>query len=207
MVKVSVEEAVQAIRKEFKDLTNDEFKLGVARAINHTLAKVRTASSKEIRQVYNISAKDVRTALSITKASRSNQYGFVIAKGKPIPLKSFKPRQTSQGVSISIKKGNRNLIRSAFLATMKSGHQGVFARGQYGSGTFAFRRKRLKTAGGYSLKGNKYQPNNNDLNITEMTTVSVPKSFMNSAVLNNLATKIEQEFPSRMMHELTRIRG
>jgi hypothetical protein len=206
MVKVSVEQAVQAIRKEFRDLTNDEFQLGVARAINHTLAKVRTASSKEIRQVYNISAKDIRQAISITKASRSNMTGFVIAKGKPIPLKAFKPRQTKQGVSVVIKKGKRDLIRSAFLATMKSGHQGVFARGEYGSGSFAFRRKRLKKAGGYSLKGGKYQPNNNDLNITEITTISVPLSFANGAVLNNLARKIEDEFPSRMVHELMRIR-
>jgi hypothetical protein len=206
MVKVSVEDAVKSIRREFRDLTDAEFNLGVARAINHTLAKVRTASSKEIRQVYNISAKDIRQALTIKRASSNQPYGFVIASGKPIPLKQFKPRQTKDGVSVIIKKGNRQVIKSAFLATMGSGHQAAFARGQYGSGSFAFRRKRLRKAGGYSLKGNRYQPNTNDLSITELTTISTPLAFANSVVLNNLAKKVEDEFPARMVHELGRIR-
>jgi hypothetical protein len=208
MVKVSIEKAVHDMRSEFRDLMNAEFNTGVARAINHTIAKGKTASSKEIRQVYNITAKDVGQSLSIRRANKAQLYGSIIAQGKPLPIYKFKPSQGKYGVSVLIKKGNRQLVKGTFLATMASGHVGVFARGTYkgGKGNFNFRNKRIKPAGGYALKNGRMQPVNNDLNVNEITTVSVPRAFANKVVLRNLASQLETEFPARMMHELSRIR-
>lgn len=208
MIEINVEQAVKTMRREFRDLTNDEFSTGVSRAINHTLAKTKTASSKEIRALYAIPAKHVSQALTVRKANRVQMTGFVIAQGRPIPLKVFKPRRAKEGVSVLIKKGSRQIVRGAFIASMGSGHEGVFARGKYGSGgSFNYRRKRIRPAGGYALKNGRYQPINNDLSISELNTVSVPKAFANNVVLNNLKRHIEEEFPKRMMHELSRIRG
>jgi hypothetical protein len=206
MIEINVEQAVKDLRREFRDLTNQEFNTGVARAINHTLAKAKTASSREIRAVYSVPASYVNKALTIRKANRAQVYGFVIAQGRPIPIKVFKPRQTKEGVSVLIKKGNRQLIRGAFIATMGSGHMGVFARGTYQGGDFSFRRKRIRAAGGYRYVNGKAQPVTNDLSINELTTVSIPTAFSNNVVLNNLAKTIEQSFPDRLMHELTRLR-
>lgn len=206
MYNFSVQDAVNKIRKEFKDLTNDEFKLGVARAINHTLAKAKTASSREMRMVYAISAKDVNKAMSIRRANSNQPYGFIITQGRPIPLKNFKPRQTNAGVSVMIKKGMRTTVKGAFMPTMPSGHTGVFARGKYGKSDFQFRHNRVRAVGGYKLVNGRWRPVVNDLEINEVSTLTVPKAFSNAVVINNIFKQIETDFPTRMMHELLRIR-
>lgn len=48
--------------------------------------------------------------------------------GEPVPVSSLPHRQTRKGVSVAINTGKRSFIRSAFIATMKSGHTGVFLR-------------------------------------------------------------------------------
>ena len=194
------------MRREFKDLTNQEFNIGVARAINHTLGKAKTASNREIRTMYNVSAKDVNAAMRIKRANRAEMYGLLIAQGKPIPLKKFKPIQTDEGVSVMVKKGQRQTIKSAFLSTMGSGHTGVFARGSYKQGGYVFRHHRITPAGGYKQVGNRYQPINNDTPINTLTTTSVPLMLSQNIVIKALANKIEQDFPTRMIHELSRLR-
>lgn len=206
MIHVTVENAVQELRKEFRDLTNAEFSKGTARAINHTLSKVKTASSKEIRQVYNLMARDVNQALTVRRAYPTELTGMVIAEGKPIPLRRFNPRQTKEGVSVIIKKGSRVLIKSAFLGTMPNSSTGVYARGRYQGKDFAFRHQRIKQAGGYKNVGGRFQPVNNDLNINQLTSLSIPRAFAQSVVINALKKQIETEFPKRMVHELMRMR-
>lgn len=207
MISVSVEQAVKDMRREFKDLTNQEFNTGVARAINHSIAKAKTASNREIRTIYNISAKDVNAAMRLKKASRAELYALLIAQGKPIPLKKFKPVQTTEGVSVMVKKGKRQTINSAFLATMNSGHTGIFARGSYKQGGYQFRHKRITPAGGYKQVGSRWQPINNDKPINTLTTTSVPLMLSQKIVLNALSKRISEDFPNRLVHELARIRG
>lgn len=206
MISVSVEQAVKEMRREFKDLTNQEFNTSVARAINHTAAKAKTASNREIRTMYNISAKDVNAAMRIKKAGRAELYALLIAQGKPIPLKKFKPVQTKDGVSVMVKKGQRQTIKSAFLSTMGSGHTGVFARGSYKQGGYNFRHKRITPAGGYKQVGNRWQPINNDTPINTLTTTSVPLMLSQNIVINALSKKISEDFPNRLVHELGRFR-
>jgi hypothetical protein len=53
--------------------------------------------------------------------------------GGVVPVAAYPHRQTKKGVSVQINKGTRRLIQSAFVATMKSGHRGVFMRdGRFG---------------------------------------------------------------------------
>jgi hypothetical protein len=206
MMNISVEDAIRTIRREFRDLTNDEFNSGIARAINHTLGKAKTNASREIRQVYNLSAKDVGKSLTIKSAYRNKLWGFIVSSSGPIPLSKFKPIATKTGVSVMIRKGSRQQIHGAFMPAMASGHSGVFARGVYGSSEFKFRHRRTRTAGGYKVVNGRYQPVENDLEINELSTLSIPKAFSNAVVLRQIKTKIEDDFPSRMIHELQRLR-
>lgn len=208
MIKISVEQAVKDIRREFRDLTNQEFNTGVARAINHTLGKAKTASSKEIRATYNMSAKDVNQTFSLKRAWAKNLEGAVVSQGKPVPLMKFKPSQSTEGVSVLIRKGSKQMVKGAFIATMASGHVGVFARGTYkgGGGDFNFRHKRIRKVQGYTKVGGRWQPIQNDLSVNELTTVSVPKALSNRVVVDALARTIEESFPARMVHELSRMR-
>lgn len=50
------------------------------------------------------------------------------ASGAPVPVSEYPYRQTKRGVSLSINKGRRVLLAGAFVATMRSGHVGVYRR-------------------------------------------------------------------------------
>lgn len=194
MIDISVREAIQKAKREFADLSQKQMARGVARAINHTLGVTKTASRREITGIYKIRAKDINQSFRIQRATARQliQTGMLLSKGSRLPLIGFSARQTKRGVTVNV-KNQRKLIRSAFIATMPSGHRGVFGRGNYSSGEFQLRKHRIRK-------------NGNDLPITEMTSISVPKALSNDVVLRNLGRKIESHFPARLMHELMRIR-
>lgn len=184
MMQIIVKDAVASMRKEFSKLTSEQLNLGIARAINWVAAKGKTKASRDIREVYKIRAKDLNKGLTVKKASRQTLTGFIIAEGHPLPLIAFTARQVKTGVSINI-MGTRKIVKRAFITTLKSGHRGVFARGQYQNPKFIFAKPRLP--------------------ITELTTVSIPRSFMSDKVLKAFEDYVKQDFPDRLRHELQRI--
>ena len=104
-------------------------RLATVSAINKAMGKARVAASKEVRQVYNIKAGDIKKALNITRANSKKMYSNHIISGKRLLLSYFSPRQTKKGVTVRIKKSSgRKVVQGAFEATMKTGHKGVFKR-------------------------------------------------------------------------------
>lgn len=206
MIKVSVEDAVKDIRREFVDLNNGEFNKGVSRALNRTIQKSKTRSSKEIRQIYNLLAKDVSKTLSLKRASSTNLSSELRAEGTLLSVRKFAPRQTSDGVSVMIKKGNRTTIKGAFMSEASKLNAGVFARGKYQGKDFEFRNTRTRAAGGYKKVNGRFQPLNNDLAIDSLKTLSVPQAMAHNAVLSALSTQMSEDFPKRLVHELKWIR-
>jgi hypothetical protein len=81
-----------------------------------------------VRQTWNLSVKEAKAGYIVVKSSPQTLESRVIVKGKPVPLMAFKPRQTKKGVTVTIKKGHRTMLRSAFIAQMPGGHIGVFKR-------------------------------------------------------------------------------
>lgn len=194
MIKLDVAPAIKTFRKLNRDLTGNEFNTSIARALNHTIRKTRTASSKEIRKFYNIRSKDVKRTMRIDRATLHDLESSLISIGRPLPIIAFKPRQTKKGVTVRI-GSKRKRINKAFIATMKSGHTGVFARGHYKRGmSFLFRYKRVVPSG------------RNDLPITELKTVAVPTALANDVVVRNLGVQMGKDFPTRLEHELKRMR-
>ena len=191
-MKIDIRQAVKKLATLTDQLSADKVALGTARAINHTIAKGKTAASKEIRSVYNIKASYVGKAISITKSSRTTLEGTINISGSPMPIMAFSPRQTQKGVAVTIKKGNRKLINRAFIRRMKSGHIGVYARGEYDSNSFAFRKKRIKKVGA-------------DLPIEELKTTSIPAAFTTQTIITAVATKLETDLGKRLEHEFAQL--
>jgi len=102
----------------------------LTRAINRTLAGVRTDKTNEAAKVLNLKKTDIRNAVRINRATWSNMAASVRRTGKPVPLAKFKgTRQVRRGVSVLVKiGGQRTVLPHAFIATMRSGHVGVFWR-------------------------------------------------------------------------------
>ncbi len=115
---------------------------GAARAM-------KAESSRQIRERKRFRAWHVNRALPLTFPTSKEITRLawrMDVSGAPVPVAAFSHRQTRRGVSVAINKGSRSLIRSAFIATMASGHKGVFTafgpKRIIGRGTYAgaFRR-------------------------------------------------------------------
>lgn len=102
--------------------------VAVARALNRSIATVRTQAVRAVAQDVGLPQKSVREAMPIQQATPGRLVARLEVTGKKIPLYDFKARQTARGVTYRL-PGGRNFLPSGFIATMKSGHVGVFVRG------------------------------------------------------------------------------
>lgn len=95
------------------------------------LRDMRAEATKRVRSRKRIQGKYIRRALSIhrPKGSDLESLSWTLAvSGEPVPLVAYPHRQTKKGVSVTVNRGKRTLVKGAFLATLKSGHEGVFRR-------------------------------------------------------------------------------
>ncbi|MFT3843359.1 MAG: hypothetical protein QM723_40630 [Myxococcaceae bacterium] len=108
---------------------------GVASAVfrggSRALRTMRTASTRSIRMRKRIKLRVVNDSLVLTfpkTKELDSMLWRMDVKGTRMPVKEFQPRQTRAGVSVMINQGQRKVIPGAFIATMKSGHEGVYRR-------------------------------------------------------------------------------
>lgn len=104
------------------------------RAGNDSLKRLRTESGRRVRAERKLKARTVRHHLHIFQAHSKGPGGKTAAArwrlgvaGAPIPLYLYGARKTKRGVSVNV-SGKRKIVGGAFIATMKSGHTGVFKR-------------------------------------------------------------------------------
>jgi hypothetical protein len=105
----------------------------MARALNRAATTGRAAMVKVMKQDTGIASKNIRKEISIDKANRTRPVVRVEIKGRRIPLIAFQAkgpepsRGRGRGVSYRLPTG-RGRIPNAFIATMPSGHRGVYKR-------------------------------------------------------------------------------
>lgn len=196
MLKIDIAPEVGALRKEFAHLTPKQFGQALSRALNHVGAKARTEAARDVRKVYNIPANQIKKDITLIRSNQKTLSAKLHSAGKPVPMQSFSPRQTRKGVSVKI-GGTRELLRSAFMLTLKGGHTGVFARGRY-VGTFQFRKERKPGA-------------KKDLPINELFSKSVPRALVNESIMTSIRGRVASDLPQRVRHEvgflMNRIKG
>lgn len=140
---------VERIQNEFRNkLSTNEILRGTAQGINSALSRSVPRINKRIKERYNITQKYLsRQAVVSPKANGNNLYGGIKINEDRLPIIAFRPKQTGSSITVAIHKGKTVMIRNAFVATMASGHKGVFARGRYQKRT-GFVPGREKTASG-----------------------------------------------------------
>ena len=100
-------------------------------AARRAAKKALTSVIRYIRQYYAIRAKDLREAYRVRYefTGTTVKVSIVAYEKKPFPLiKYASPKQTKKGVKVTVRKGARELREHAFIATMPSGHKGIFLR-------------------------------------------------------------------------------
>ena len=154
----------------------------VSRAINKVATAARTQINREVRKNLNIKARDLNKSIAIVKANTARPIAQIKIRGRRVPLVQFSASQTRRGVSYRISPtAGRKSIRSAFIATMPSGHEGVWTRLQ---------EKRTMKRGRYA--GKMKQP------IVEKFGPSVP------AVVGNISTLAAATLDARIAEQLER---
>lgn len=111
------------------DLYGKFIDLAAVRAINRVSTTARTAALKHTRQDWNIKAGTLRKYTKIKRARRGDGTLVFSIRSEPVPLIEFAARSTKKGATYKVKRRvGRQLLKSGFIATMKSGHKGVFTR-------------------------------------------------------------------------------
>lgn len=105
----------------------------VARSGSDTIRALRVRSNQDIRQRKRLKVSRINKSLVLDfPANKSEMKGLIWRMrvgNAPTPVIELGARQTKKGVTFGINKGaKRSLIRGAFIATMRSGHRGVFVR-------------------------------------------------------------------------------
>ncbi|MGB7220747.1 MAG: phage tail protein [Vicinamibacterales bacterium] len=127
---------VQIDDREVQILATDapgRIQRAIVRALNRSIGAARTAMIRAVAQDTGLKSRDVREALTLTKATTGIPAAALAASLKRIPLVAFNARGPEpsrgkgRGVSYRL-PGSVGRNPNAFLATMKSGHRGVFIR-------------------------------------------------------------------------------
>lgn len=104
-----------------------------ARALNRSIVTGRTVMLKVVAQDTHLKQSTVRKAFRTDQAKTSNLVARLTVTGARIPLIEFgargpePSRGRGRGVSARL-QGGRGRYPDAFIATMRSGHRGVFKR-------------------------------------------------------------------------------
>lgn len=130
MLTVSVQSNVREQLDRLNGARRDLKEKAIVRALNRTVDNVRAEAVRRVRETYTLKAGTVRQQMSVEKAWGGRLSASVVANGRPIPLYEFAARWTPrmQGASFAVKRGARKTLADTFIATMKSGHKGVFER-------------------------------------------------------------------------------
>lgn len=79
----------------------------------------RTVMAKSIGERYSLAAGRIKQDVSQASFRDAGQTAIIRTSRKPITAMQFKPRETRQGLSMSIFRGQRTVIRSGFIAKGK----------------------------------------------------------------------------------------
>lgn len=102
----------------------------MVRAMNRAIASGRTVMVREVARDTGLTQAVVRAAMRMQEATWGRPIAELAASLRPLSLSKFGARQTTRGVTANLGPGGggRKVYPNAFLATMRSGHTGVFER-------------------------------------------------------------------------------
>lgn len=189
-INVDLNKFSQQVRARTMTLSSDIRDKATVRALNKVAAQAKVAGSREIRAAgYNLKAAKIKAQFKIRQASSGNPVAVITCSGKPIPLIEFSARETRAGVTVNVKNGRKS-IPGAFIATMPSGHRGVFVR-------VGKTHKKVMVNGKAVWHG---------LPIKELYGPGVPDAFGNDVVQQALVAMIKAKFPSILASEIKFLR-
>ena len=107
------------------------------RAINRTVDSAATDLKRRAAERIKLPKREIARGIGKHKANYSRLSGAIDALPHRPALTKFKgTRQLKRGVKYRIGVGGYKLVAHSFIATMPSGHRGVFLRATYARGQY-----------------------------------------------------------------------
>ena len=168
--------ATRAVDKLLAQLPRKDLSCAAARALNKTAVSAKAVAIKTLATQIGITQRQVRPSLFLHKANPGQLTAVLgVLSAKPLPLLALDPKakQTPSGVSTRGPGGVRRTIPGAFIATMPTGHRGIFMR-----------------------RGKARLP------LRELTGPSISKVFLETKVQQAVAKTVEERWPIVLAQEI-----
>lgn len=187
--------SLRSIQQEFANRLSKKVILKTtALSLNITARRVISQVKKDVKKEYTVNNKYLNRMATLKPASGTVEglYAAVSYSYKPVPMIGFKnkdnnksksPKKRTGGVTVEIKRGKNQLLKHAFIATMASGHKGVYAVGSYQGKNFVHDKERTKSG---------------KQRITEMKTSSPMTMQSNKDIQKRTITYVKTNLPPRL---------
>lgn len=189
--KIRVQSDIDLLQKGVRQLSKTGVPRAFTRAGNKSLLKTRTKARKALQLKFNLPATLVNREITSKNANKGNPIAYIQGRGSRIPLIKVKGGVTQKRLGVSINTGTgRRIIKGAFLATMPSGHTGVFKR----TSGVPIRRVRYVN--------DKGQRQTRALPIRQLTFPPMARMLTNKRMANSLFTFYTRDFPLQLRKQL-----
>lgn len=177
MTQIVVKHNLAGVTLAYKDLADKYVNRAVVGALNKMATTVRAEAARKIGREYNIKIGAAKSQMWITRATKGQLTASIRVSGRPIPLVEFDARRVGRGVSVKV-KGARKVVAGAFIATMKTGHTGVYVR---------------EAAGGRRV---------GRLPIRQLFSLSLPVAFTQKQIMDALLAVASARFAETLRQEV-----
>ena len=171
-------------------------KVVIQRATNDALAGLKTESVKLLGAKITPKAAVIRSHFNIKKMARERLAAELECTGPPLALINYQASKVKKGVSVRVlKKNKKTVIKHTFIATMKSGHRGVFWR--------RWDDYRVKTNPNFQyglLAGSKYA-----LPIEELYGPAIADVYDDPDIIGPVLKNANQRLQARLEHHTNRL--
>jgi hypothetical protein len=188
-IEIKTKADVRKIQTRFRlYLSEEQILKTTARTLNITAERVRGFAKREVKEVFTINKKYLDRMSYVSKYASGTVGGLqadVSFSFKPTPMVGFSYMRNGSrgGLTIEIKRGVQKPMRHAFVATMKSGHTGIYATGRYIGKKFVPLKER--TTGGKTR-------------ITELRSSSAYSMFLNPTMQKKTVAYVSDQLPKRL---------
>lgn len=197
MATVSIDEnALNEAKRALSEIKNG-VETALMRSINRALSSANTEAARGIAAEVNLTQKRIKENFSLNQAALNKLNGKFRSKGRPVPIVEYSARQTKTGVSVQVRKDRpRKVLPLTFLATMGSGHQGVYQR-KHKRGTG----KPIGNTAKFMLNYPARWPKQYRLPIEEMFGPRVEDILSNTPVMDKVLDEAGKTLNERLEHE------